>query len=126
MVCAVVGVSLVGCGTGGDRDAVRDAAQGLYRAAADQHGEAACARMSPSLRQALVADEGERCAKAVLDLDLSGRAARDVEVYADEAIVRMAGGDTVFLGDTALGWRVDALGCRPEAAGEPYDCEAEA
>jgi hypothetical protein len=126
MACAVAGVSLAGCGTGGDRDAVRDAAQGLYRAAADQDGETACARMSPSLRQALVEDEGERCAKAVLDLDLSGRTARDVEVYADEAIVRLAGGDTVFLGDTALGWRVDALGCRPEAAGEPYDCEAQA
>jgi hypothetical protein len=126
MVCAVAGVALVGCGTGGDRDAVRDAAQGLYRAAADRDGEAACARMSPSLRQALVEDEGERCAKAVLDLDLSGRTARVVEVYANAAIVRLAGGDTVFLDDTALGWRVDALGCRPEGAGRPYDCEAEA
>lgn len=126
MVCAVAGISLVGCGTGGDQDAVRDAAQGLYRSAAEQDGEAACARMSPSLRQALVEDEGERCAKAVLGLDLSGRTARDVEVYADEAIVRLAGGDTVFLGDTALGWRVDALGCRSESADEPYDCEAEA
>jgi hypothetical protein len=126
MVCAVGGVALAGCGTGGDRDAVRDAAQGLYRAAADQDGDAACARMSPSLRQALAEDEGERCAKAVLDLDLSGRTARDVEVYANAAIVRLAGGDTVFLGKTARGWRVDALDCRPEGAAEPYDCEAEA
>jgi hypothetical protein len=126
MACSIAGISLVGCGSGGDRDAVRDAAQALYRSAADQDGEAACARMSPSLRQALVKDEGQRCAKAILDLDLSGRTARDVEVYANAAIVRLAGGDTVFLGDTALGWRVDALGCRPGSAGEPYECQAEA
>lgn len=119
-------VAACGCGTSADRDAARDAAVGLYRAAAHDDGAAACARMSPSLRRALVDDEGERCAEAVLGLDLSGRAAGAVEVYADAARVRLAGGDTVFLSDTAQGWRVEALGCRPAGDGRPYDCEAEA
>jgi hypothetical protein len=44
-------------------------------------------------------------------------------VYANEALVRLTGGDTVFLSDTHEGWRVDALGCRPHGNG-PYDCEA--
>jgi hypothetical protein len=114
-----------GCGTAGDRDEARAAARELYAAVERHDGAAACARMSPSLRSQLVADEGGPCAKAVLGLDLSGRAPDRVEVYANEALVRFAGGgDTVFLSATRLGWRVDALGCRPEGEG-PYDCEAE-
>src|SRR3954451_18151149 len=119
-------VAAAGCGTAGDRPHARDAAEGLYRAAARHDGRAACARMSPALRAALVQDEGRRCARAVLGLDLEGAAAEQVEVYANDALVRLAGGDTLFLSDTAQGWRVDALGCRPTGAAEPYDCEAEA
>jgi hypothetical protein len=44
-------------------------------------------------------------------------------VYANEALVRLAGGDTVFLSSTREGWRVDAFGCRPHGKG-PYDCES--
>jgi hypothetical protein len=74
-------------------------------------------------RAQLVSDQGERCAKAVLHLDLSGRTPDKVDVYATEARVRLAGGDTVFLNVTRQGWRVDALGCKPHGKG-PYDCEA--
>jgi hypothetical protein len=114
-----------GCGSAADRDQARAAAVLLY-AAADRHdGTAACARMSPQLRAQLVSDEQVRCARAVLRLHLSGRDAAAVQVYADGAQVRFAGGDTVFLGDTREGWRVEALGCRPQGPG-PYQCEEQA
>jgi hypothetical protein len=114
-----------GCGTGGDADRARAAAEQLY-AAADRHdGATACAQMSPSLRAQLVDDQGASCAKAVLELELRGRRPTTVRVYADAAEVRLAGGDTVFLGDTREGWRVEALGCRPHGPG-PYACEAQA
>jgi hypothetical protein len=118
-----VGGAAAGCGTSADRDDARHATQALYSAAAQHDGTAACARMSPSLRSELVSDHGERCAKAVLSLDLHGRTADQVEVYANEALVRLVGGDTVFLSVTREGWRIDALGCRPHGNG-PYDCEA--
>jgi hypothetical protein len=118
-----LGGALTGCGTDADRDHARRATQVLYTAVERHDGTTACAQMSPSLRAELVGDEGERCAKAVLDLDLSGRTPDRVEVYANEARVRLAGGDTVFLSATREGWRVDALGCRPQGKG-PYDCEA--
>jgi hypothetical protein len=118
-----VGGGADGCGTSADRDDARHATQALYSAAARHDGTAACARMSPSLRSELVSDHGERCAKTVLSLDLHGRTPDQVEVYANEALVRLAGGDTVFLSVTREGWRVDALGCRPHGNG-PYDCEA--
>jgi hypothetical protein len=45
-----------------------------------------------------------------------------VRVYATDAQVDLAGGDTFFLGDTHEGWRLDAVGCRPKGRG-PYECE---
>jgi hypothetical protein len=112
-----------GCGTGADGDQARRATQTLYSAVQRHDGMTACAQMSPSLRVQLADDQGERCAKAVLSLDLDGRTPDKVKVYANEALVRLAGGDTVFLSTTHEGWRVDALGCRPRGKG-PYDCEA--
>jgi hypothetical protein len=112
-----------GCGTSADADHARRATASLYAAAARHDGTAACAQMSPSLRAELVSDQGERCAKAVLGLHLAGRTPDQVKVYANSALVRLAGGDTVFLSDTRQGWRVDALGCQPKGPG-PYDCEA--
>ncbi len=118
-----LGGATAGCGTDADRDDARRATEALYSATARHDGTGACAQMSPGLRAELVSDEGERCAKAVLSLDLRGRTPDQVEVYANEALVRMSGGDTVFLSVTHEGWRVDALGCRPQGKG-PYDCEA--
>ena len=119
-----LGSLAAGCGvTSADRDDAGRATQALYSAAARHDGPAACAQMSPSLRAELVSDEGERCAKAVLSLDLHGRTPDRVEVYANAALVRLSGGDTVFLSATRKSWRVDAFGCRPHGKG-PYDCQA--
>ncbi|HWH92250.1 MAG TPA: hypothetical protein VNT03_00180 [Baekduia sp.] len=122
--CVLAVAATAGCGTAGDRDQARTAAQTLYAAVQRHDGDTACAQMSPSLRAQLVKDEQARCAKAVLDLDLRGRTVAAVRVYANTAQVRLERGDTVFLGDTNEGWRVEALGCRPQGEG-PYDCEAE-
>ena len=89
--------ALAGCGTSADRDQSRAAVQALYAAVQRHDGAAACAQMSPSLRQQIVHDSGSRCAKAVLDFDLHGGRPTAVEVYADAAEVRLAGGDTAFL-----------------------------
>jgi hypothetical protein len=121
----LVAVAATGCGTGADRDQARAAAQTLYAAAQRHDGARACAQMSPDLRAQLVDDHGSPCAKAVLKLDLQGRTPRAVRVYADAAEVEFAGGDTVFLSDTSQGWRVEALGCRPQGPG-PYECEEQA
>jgi hypothetical protein len=121
--CLLAATALAsGCGTSAAEDQARVAARTLYAAAERDDGQAACAQMSPSLRAQLVDDAGSACAKAVLDLKLQGRTPESVRVYADAAIVRFADGDTVFLGDTAEGWRVEAVGCTPDGPG-PYDCE---
>ena len=48
-----------------------------------------------------------------------------MRVYSTDAAVELLRGDTVFLQDTAEGWRIDAAGCRPQAHGKPADCELE-
>jgi hypothetical protein len=101
---------------------VRATAQRFSDAVAQRDGAAACAQMSPDLRAQLVQDESSTCSKAVLKLQLHGGDAGEARVYATSALVRFVGGDTVFLGDTAQGWRLEAVGCRPRA-GTVYDCE---
>jgi hypothetical protein len=118
-------VALAGCGTSADRAQSRAAVQALYAAVQRHDGAAACAQMSPSLRQQIVHDSGSSCAKAVLDFDLRPGRPTTVHVYADAAQVRLTGGDTAFLDDTRQGWRVEAVGCRPQGKG-PYECEAAA
>jgi hypothetical protein len=117
--------ALVACGTNTDRDQSRAAVQALYAAVQRHDGAAACAQMSASLRRQIAHDSGSPCAKAVLDFTLHGGTPAAVRVYADAAEVRLAGGDTAFLGDTHEGWRVQAVGCRPQGEG-PYECEAAA
>jgi hypothetical protein len=115
-----------GCGTGADRATARSVAERFYAAAAHGDGGTACAQLSPDLRAQLVKDEpGDRCAKAVLKLTLHGRTARSVQVYAISAQVDLVEGDTVFLGDTQEGWRIEAVGCRPQGSG-PFECEEQA
>jgi hypothetical protein len=125
LASCLVALTAAGCGTSTDRDQARAAAAKVYASAGRHDGAAACAQLSAALRAQLVDDEEAPCPQAVLRLHLRGRTPTTVRVYADAAEVRLAGGDTVFLGDTREGWRVEALGCRPYGPG-PYDCEAQA
>jgi hypothetical protein len=117
---------LAGCGTSDDRGEARDAAEALYAAVARHDGKAACAQLDPDARKALEDREASPCPEAVLDLRLRGSRAGDVEVYVDEAQVRLVGGDTVFVGETDQGWRVSAAGCRGGGVLEPAECEVQA
>jgi hypothetical protein len=121
-ILTLLTVVVTGCGTSTDRAEVRATAQRFSDAVAQRDGAVACAQLSPDLRAQLVKDESATCTKAVLKLEIRGRNAGEVRVYATSALVRLVGGDTMFLGDTAQGWRLDAVGCRPHA-GAPYDCE---
>jgi hypothetical protein len=119
-------LALAGCGQGGERATVASVAEGFYASVADHDGAGACARLSADARKALEDQESLPCARAVAHLDLSGRRAQLVSVYSVDAAVELAGGDTVFLQDTPQGWRISAAGCRPQAHGEPAECEVQA
>jgi hypothetical protein len=122
----VTAAAATGCGTADDQRQARAAGERFATAVQRGDGATACAQLSPALRQQLVKDQpGSRCAKAVLQLSLHGRRASAVRVYATAAQVDLAGGDTLFLGDTRQGWRLEAVGCRRSGEG-PYECEEQA
>jgi hypothetical protein len=125
---ALAGAALAcaGCGTGADQRHASAAAERFSAALARHDGEAACAQLSPDLRDQLVKDEpGSRCATSVQQLTVHGRRAARVRVYATSAMVELAHGDALFLDDTREGWRIAAVGCRPAGPG-PYECEEQA
>jgi hypothetical protein len=124
MVAAVV--SLSGCGTAADRDRVRAVTARFFAALDARHGQDACAQLSAALRTTLMEDQpGRSCARAALELRSRGAAITAVQVYATSARADLADGQSIFLGQTREGWRIQALGCRPRASG-PYECEDEA
>jgi hypothetical protein len=126
LAVALAALPAAGCGTGPDRAQARAAAERFYAAVASRDGRTACAQLSPDTRAKLVQDAAAtRCDRAVLGLSLHGGRVAAVRVYATSAQVELAGGDTVFLGDSRQGWRIQAVGCRPKDGG-PYECEAEA
>jgi len=124
-VCAV-GLAFAGCGTGADQREVRAAAERFYAAVKAHEGRTACALLDNDTSSRLVKDEKTSdCASAVLKLELHGSRATSVGVYATSAQVHLDGGDTVFLGFTRNGWRIDAVGCRTVSGGGPLECEEE-
>jgi len=126
LALCVAGLVLSGCGTGADQREVRSATERFYAAVQHHDGRAACALLDSDTASQLVKDQQTPdCARAVLKLQLRGSQAASTSVYGTSAQVRLAGGDTVFLGWTPNGWRIDAVGCRVVAGGGPLECEEE-
>jgi hypothetical protein len=125
----VAAIAVGGCGGAGDRGDARAVVQRFY-AAVDRHdGAAACAQLSASTAQALADERGRPCRSAVTGLDLQGGAVARVQVYITSAQVDLHGGETAFLDRGAGGWRISAVGCRPDQgppSDTPMDCEAQA
>jgi hypothetical protein len=122
---AVAVLALAGCGRAGDRASARSVAESFYAAARAHDGARACTWLSAGARQALEQDQSSSCARAIAHLQLSGGAARRVEVYSTNAAVALRGGDVVYLETTPQGWRISAAGCRDPAYATPATCEVQ-
>ena len=124
MALSALVLGLSGCGRDGDRQSVRAVVDGFYAAVRGHHGDRACGLLSADTRQALEKQESKPCGQAVDELHLEAGRPGPVHVFSTEASVELAGGDTVFLGDTASGWRISSAGCRLQGD-KPADCELE-
>jgi hypothetical protein len=120
----LIALSVAGCGTGDDRRQARAAAEGLYAAAQDGQGEAACARLTPATVEALEREEGRPCAEAVTEVELTGGSAEHVRVFETGAQAEFDTGNSAFLDRTDDGWRVSAAGCVLQGQA-PAICELE-
>jgi hypothetical protein len=119
-------VLLGGCGRGQDDRAVSVVTARFLQAVQAHDGARACAQLSGGTVEALEHDEGERCAKAVVGLDIEASPVRRTQVFGGGAKVDLADGHSAFLESTRRGWRISAAGCEPEPRDGPYTCEIEA
>jgi hypothetical protein len=119
---------LAGCGQADDRAAVRSATERFFDAYAAKQGEAACGLLSSDTRKALERDESRPCPEAIGSVELSGGAVMRVQVSVTNAMVDLAGGESVFLSEQTSGWRIAAVGCRASKnpTETPFDCQLEA
>jgi hypothetical protein len=89
----------------------------------DADPEARCELLAPATREAFEHSEGASCSDAVQELPLDGGTVESIEIWGGEAQVRLTG-DTIFLTETSLGWRITAAVCQKRAE-EPYECEVD-
>jgi hypothetical protein len=112
---------LSGCGSL-DADAVENVATTFA-----DGGTAAttrCRLLAEKTLTSLVEDAGTACEEAIGDLPIGTGTPTSVEVWGEEAQVKLAD-DTLFLTRTSDGWKVMAAACRPQAEQQPYDCQLE-
>jgi hypothetical protein len=130
LVALAAGVGLLaGCGDTGARADVRAVSEQFLRALETHDDAAACAALSRQARAQLEDEEGKPCPEAIGGLGLQGSAVRRVQVFMTSAKADLRDGDSLFLSNGTDGWRLDAIGCRPEGrkpADRPYDCALEA
>jgi hypothetical protein len=125
---ALAALGLAGCGQSTNRADVRTVTDRFYAAVADGDGALACAQLSQPTVKRLEQDEKASCTNAVAKLGLSpGRIAR-VQVFITNAKVDLSNGASAYLEQTAAGWRIEALGCRPtegDPEQQPLGCTVE-
>ncbi|HEY7721006.1 MAG TPA: hypothetical protein VIB11_04150 [Pedococcus sp.] len=119
LVLAALVAACTGQGSAEGRSAV--AAALSFGASASTAPTKACGLLAPGTREDLEGAEPGSCSRLLPAQGLpESSAARDVEVFGKDAIVRLDR-DTLFLARFADGWRVTAAGCTANG-GRPYDC----
>jgi hypothetical protein len=115
-------VVLAGCASQ-ERGQVEERAQAFAAAASAGDTATGCALLAPATSRALEHDAEVPCTVALGEERLGGGRVESVEVWGDEALVRLSD-DTLFLTRTSGGWKVAAAGCTPNGDA-PYDCRVE-
>ena len=128
-LAALAAVAGGGCGTGDDRTQPRAVVERFYDAVRDDRGDDACDALSSAAVSQLESQSGQSCATVITRLDYDGGAVVAAHVYVTAAKVDLRNGESAFLDHGSTGWKLTAIGCRPESGPPrdvPYECELEA
>jgi hypothetical protein len=122
---AAAAVATAGCGQSGDRDVVRATTARFLAAYSAHQGAQACAALSQDTRKELQSQEKRPCAAAIGQVELQPGAVKHVDVELTNAKVDLTGGESLFLSEEATGWKITAVGCKPQGdpTNTPMDCE---
>jgi hypothetical protein len=122
-IAAALAVS--GCGTSAAETQVRASVGRFEKALQSQDGAAACKELSSQTRSSLESEEKKPCDQAIGQTDLKpASGVEDVSVWITSGLVKL-GGDTLFMDETAEGWKISAAGCKSQGSDKPYDCQVQ-
>ena len=122
-------VGLAGCGRSGDHAQATEVTERFFAAVGSGDGATACAQLSTDTRKALEDDERKPCREAIGGLRIDPGSPVKVALYLTNAKADLDNGESAFLSQTAEGWRLSAVGCKPgdgPPTDAPMDCELEA
>ena len=122
LAVVAAGLLLTGC-VPSEQPAALSAGNDFQAALRSRDGRAACDLLALAARSRLESGQGRPCPVALEALALPGDAGSAVEVWGDNAQLRLPSG-VVFLARFRTGWKVTAAGCRPRPD-MPYDCDVE-
>jgi hypothetical protein len=122
---AAAAAATAGCGQSADRDTVRATTTGFLAAYSAHQGDRACAALSEETRKELESQEKKPCPAAIGQVELKPGAVTHVDVELTSAKVDLASGESMFLSDESTGWKLSAIGCKPQGdpTNTPMDCE---
>jgi hypothetical protein len=119
LLVLVAGLAAAGCSNADEPD-VRAAASTF----AGGDAEARCGLLAPATLESLVLPGETSCPEAIGSLPLGSGEVVSVEVWGEDALVRLSD-DTLFLTRDDAGWQVSAGACQPNGDGS-YRCQLEA
>jgi hypothetical protein len=124
----LVAAGASGCGQSSNRDTVRTTTERFLAAYKAGQGKTACVALSKDTIKELESQEMKSCPDAIGQVKIDGGAVKSIEVTVTNAKVDLSSGETVFLSEQSNGWRISALGCKPqgERTNTPFDCELQA
>jgi hypothetical protein len=124
----VIALGAAGCGQSDDRDTVRSTTQRFLAAYEADEGATACAALSQDTRKELESQQSKPCPDAITQVKLEPGAVTRVHVTLTSAKVDLATGESLFFSEQHAGWRIAALGCKPQGkpTDMPFDCELQA
>jgi hypothetical protein len=122
---AAVALATTGCGQSTNGATVRSTTTRFLAAYSAHQGDTACAALSTDTRMALESQEKKPCREAIGQIQLKPGPARHVDVELSNAKVDLAGGESLFLSEESDGWKIAAIGCKPQGdpTNSPMDCE---
>jgi len=123
LACIVV---FGGCGTSDDRGQARGVVESFYDALRHDRAQEACDQLSAAAVEQLESQTEQSCRGVITRLDHEGGAVVDVHVFITSAKVDLRNGESAFLNRERTGWKVTALGCKPEEGklrDHPFECE---
>jgi hypothetical protein len=128
IVAGLVAFSAIGLARNADDSKPARVVERFAQALAKDDGAGACELLGEDAADAVEKERKKPCEQGVVemkeDIAVHGAIAA-TDIAEKSAVVTTDSGESVFLDEMDVGWRIGALGCKRQAGDLPDDCELE-